>query len=159
MKEHQLGAALSELLSGQNLKDKQGEAMMLLTTDEDGWPHVAMISVGEIAALEDGSLRIGLWPGTATSSNIRRTGKATLAVFYSGSAHYVRLALSPLTASSESAYPRDRYAAEVVAAKEDKAKYADIISGVTIRLKEPEEVIARWQETVRDLKDDSVRDS
>nr|WP_237690752.1 pyridoxamine 5'-phosphate oxidase family protein [Paenibacillus caui] len=142
---------LYDLLSGTGLEGKQGEAMMLLTVSEDGWPHAAMISVGEIVALSGGQLRIGLWPGTTTSGNIRRTGKATLAVIYQGKAHYARLHLQPLEKLQDSKYPRDRYSAGVIAARQDVAKYADIVSGIRISLKEPDEVLARWKDTVCEL--------
>lgn len=150
----ELGDDLFLLLDGQNLEAKQEEAMMLLTTGEDGWPHVAMISVGEIVARSRTNLRIGLWPGTTTSENIRRTGKATLVLFYRGRAHYVRLELEPLEIKSlNRKYPIDCYSASVVSHKEDRAKYADIISGVKIQLKDPEQVVARWRETVDDILD------
>ncbi len=49
-------------LDGNSLKDKTREAMMLLSVSEDGWPHAAMVSVGEVVALNHEELRIALWP-------------------------------------------------------------------------------------------------
>ncbi|GIP24205.1 pyridoxamine 5'-phosphate oxidase family protein [Paenibacillus sp. J22TS3] len=142
---------LYELLDGSNLAAKQQEAMMLLTVTEDGWPHVAMISVGEIVALSPDTLRLGLWSGTVTTGNILRSGKAMLCVFYAGTAMYSRLALSPLEALADAKHPRQRFEARVVSSRADTAQYADILGGVQIALHDPAAVIARWQETVADL--------
>lgn len=81
MQTPRIGKELFTLLNGKELEHKQQEAMMLLTVTEDQWPHIAMISVGEIVALDEKNLRLALWPGTTTTGNMIRTGKATLAVF------------------------------------------------------------------------------
>lgn len=84
MQTPRIGKELFTLLDGKVLEDKQHEAMMLLTVTEDQWPHIAMISVGEVVALDEGNLRLALWPGTTTTGNMIRTRKATLAVFTGG---------------------------------------------------------------------------
>ncbi|MFC7391967.1 pyridoxamine 5'-phosphate oxidase family protein [Scopulibacillus cellulosilyticus] len=153
MNTKELPTNLYELLSGENLADKQHEAMMLLTMDESMWPHVAMISVGEIVALTPEKLRLSLWPGTTTTSNIIRTGKATFVVFFDGAAHYVQLSLKKLPKLDKAKYQRERFTANVVSYKGDTAKYADITSGIQIDLKDPASVIERWKETIEELKD------
>ncbi|MGQ3480992.1 pyridoxamine 5'-phosphate oxidase family protein [Paenibacillus sp. TY11] len=146
-----IGKELFTLLDGKGLEHKQHEAMMLLTVTEDQWPHIAMISVGEVVALDEKNLRLALWPGTTTTGNMIRTGKATLAVFIGGKAHYVRLSLEHLPTLPGAKHVRERFAAQVFAAREDSAQYADILTGVMVRLKEPESVINRWNETVAEL--------
>lgn len=47
----QLSNELFQLLNGEKLAGKRREAMMLQTVTEEGWPHTAMISAGEILAL------------------------------------------------------------------------------------------------------------
>lgn len=59
METAELPDELYELLDGRELITKQHEAMILMTVTEEGWPHTAMISVGEIVALDRG--RSG-WP-------------------------------------------------------------------------------------------------
>ncbi len=139
------------LLNGTDLADKQEEAMMLITVSEDGWPHTAMLSVGEVAAASPNLLRIGLWQGTETSGNLKRAGKAALVLVYQGKVNYLKLQVKPLPASRESAYPRDRFEAELAGVKQDTAKYAEIVSGIRIALHDPPEVVKRWEATVRDL--------
>jgi hypothetical protein len=140
-----------DLLNGKELVDKQHEAMMLLTISEEGWPHTAMISVGEIVAVSRKELRIGLWPDTSTTANVIRTHKATLVLFWKGKAHYIRLSLERLKELPNIQYKRVRFHAQIVEAREDMAKYAEIASGIKIDLKKPKEVVERWSETIEDL--------
>jgi hypothetical protein len=140
-----------DLLNGKELVDKQQEAMMLLTVSEEGWPHTAMISVGEIVAISRYELRIGLWPDTSTTANVIRTHKATLVLFWKGKAHYIRLSLERLKELPNIQYKRVRFHAQIVEAREDMAKYAEIASGIKIDLKKPKEVVERWSETIEDL--------
>jgi hypothetical protein len=140
-----------DLLNGKELVDKQHEAMMLLTISEVGWPHTAMISVGEIVAVSRKELRIGLWPDTSTTANVIRTHKATLVLFWKGKAHYIRLSLERLKELPNIQYKRVRFHAQIVEAREDMAKYAEIASGIKIDLKKPKEVVERWSETIEDL--------
>lgn len=150
---NEISSSLYELLNGLNLEDKQHEAMMLLTVTEDLWPHTAMVSVGEVVALDRKTLRLALWAGTQTSGNMIRNGQATLVAFHEGIAHYVRLKLSRLPELPEALHPRERFVAEVVSVREDRAKYAEISSGVKITLKDPDEVLNRWRETVQELQE------
>ncbi|CAH0186047.1 pyridoxamine 5'-phosphate oxidase family protein [Peribacillus sp. NPDC101481] len=140
-----------DLLNGKELVDKQHEAMMLLTISEEGWPHTAMISVGEIVAVSRKELRIGLWPDTSTTANVIRTHKATLVLFWKGKAQYIRLSLERLKELPYVQYKRVRFHAQIVEAREDMAKYAEIRSGIKIDLKNPKEVVERWSETIGDL--------
>jgi hypothetical protein len=147
----ELSLDVYELLNGQDLNEKQHDAMMLLTVNEDGWPHTAMISVGEIVAINRRELRIGLWKDTSTTANIIRTNKATLVLIYKGKAHYIRLSLERLGELSTARYPRERFSAKVIWAREDVAKYADITSGIKIKLKDADEVIDRWCQTIEEI--------
>ncbi|PFC74460.1 hypothetical protein CN290_12375 [Bacillus cereus] len=151
MKSIELSLDVYELLNGQDLMDKEHEAMMLLTVSEDGWPHTAMISVGEIVAINLMELRIGLWPSTSTTGNIIRSNKATLVLFYKGKAHYIRLSLERLEELPSARYQRERFSAKVISTREDVAKYADITSGIQIELKNSDEVIERWSQTIEDI--------
>lgn len=146
-----LSPDILELLNGKKLIDKQHEAFMLLTVSEDGWPHTAMISVGEIVAVNPQELRLGLWKGTSTTANITRTKKATVVLVFNGKAHYIRISLEKLQELSATSHPRVRFLAKVVSFREDVAKYADISSGVKIELKNSSEVVERWEQTIEDL--------
>lgn len=151
MNKNELSTEVFELLNGVDLSKKQHEAMMLMTVGEDGWPHNAMISVGEIVALDSRELRIGLWPNTSTTTNIIRTNKATLVLVYQGKVHYIRLCLRRLKETPNSSYKRERFSAQIVLAREDVAKYAKITSGIKIELLNEKEVVERWKQTIEDI--------
>ncbi|MBP2001547.1 hypothetical protein J2Z69_002592 [Paenibacillus shirakamiensis] len=147
----EIGTELLHLLDGQDLAMKQHDALLLLTVNEEGWPHTAMISVGEIVALNATTLRIGVWPGTETSRNMVRTGQATLVAIVQDLAYYTRLTLQNLASLEPTENLRQRFEARVVWTREDKAPYADIVSGISFELHNPVEVLARWERTVQDL--------
>lgn len=96
MNTQEISTNLFQLLNGKDLASKQHEAMMLLTLSQDQWPHVAMISVGEVIAISSTELKLSLWPNTITTSNIIRNGKATLVIIFNGIAHYIKLSLRKL---------------------------------------------------------------
>jgi len=147
---NQLPPPLIEFFNGKNVSDKQHEAILLLSVDEEQWPHVAMISVGEIVAINESELRLSLWPNTVTSTNLNRTGQATIVVFLEAVAYYVKLSVQEQSIS-DARHERQGFVATVASIRADVAKYADIISGVRIQLKEPEPVIQRWTETIEDM--------
>jgi len=143
---------LLELLNGEHLEQKQHEVMLLMTVTEDGWPHNAMVSVGEVVALDKKTLRIALWPGTNTTQNCIRNGKAVLVAVYKGKVNYVRLSLKRIGILEGAKHPLERFSAVVASFKEDVAQYADITSGIRIQLKNADEVLTRWEETVKETK-------
>lgn len=143
---------LFHFLDGNELDKKEREAMMLLSVCEDGWPHAAMISVGEIFALNKEELKLALWPKTQTAANLLRTRRATLVAIHKGKAHYIRLKLDPLPTLKDAKYNRERFAAKVVSVKEDTAKYAKITSGIQFDLYDPKSVLRRWEKTISELK-------
>jgi len=57
-----LPADLAAALDGSRLADQVGDTYLLLTMSEAGWPHVAMLSAGEVLAVDDAELRLALRP-------------------------------------------------------------------------------------------------
>lgn len=70
-----------------------------------------------------------------------------------GKVHYIRLFLKRLDKTPDSHYVRERFSAQVVLAREDAAKYAQITSGINIDLFNEKEVIERWEQTVKEMKE------
>ena len=144
--------ALMTLLSGENLKDKQREAFLLQTVNEDGWPHSAMISVGEVIAADPYTFRLMLWPNTMTTINLMRSKKAQLVIIYEGLVYYIKLQVKHHSAVHSDVHIGERFSAHIHALKIDQAKYAEIETGVQVRLHNPDRVIDRWQAQVEILK-------
>jgi len=149
----QLPDALRQLLDGSNLASREGLTFLLLTTDEAGWPHMAMLSVGELVAMDQHTLRAGLWLHSSTSKNLTQAGRAMLTLIADGNGYYVRLAAQrgpdlDLGAEGRLAY----FEMQVEDVQEDSTDYATLTSGITFRLNQPEQVVPRWQHTVDALR-------
>jgi len=147
-----LTPSLMQLLNGQELHSKQHLAMPLLTIGEDGYPHQAMVSAGEVLMLDEQHVRLALWQGTTTTGNLLRSGKGMLTFVWEGVSYALRLSCTPLPELTDAVYPRARFEAVVEHVREDTAKYAELTSGITIRLLQPDDVISRWEETLAELR-------
>jgi hypothetical protein len=148
-----LPTAVRQLLDGSELAEREGLTFLLLLNDEGGWPQVALLSVGELVAVDAQTIRAALWLHSSASKNLTRTGQATLALIANGSAYYVRLRAErgkdlDLGAEGRLAY----FVLRIEDVQEDSADYASLTSGVTFRLKSPEQVVPRWQLTVDALR-------
>jgi hypothetical protein len=146
---NQLPDALRQLLDGSDVAGREGLTFLLITADESGWPHMAMLSVGELIAVHPRTLRAGLWLHSTTSKNLARDGRAMLAIVANGNGYYVRLAARrgpdlDLGADGRLAL----FVFEIEDVLEDAADYATLTSGVTFRLNRPDQVVPRWQRTV-----------
>ncbi|MCY4087836.1 MAG: hypothetical protein OXG37_13380 [Actinomycetia bacterium] len=49
---------------------KEEVTALLGTTNDDGWPHVAMMSVGELAAVDPHRPRAALWRSSTATANL-----------------------------------------------------------------------------------------
>jgi hypothetical protein len=148
-----LPATVRQLLDGSDLAHREGLTFLLLTTDEDDWPQVAMLSVGELVAIDSQTLRAGLWLHSGTSKNLTRSGKATLVLIAEGNGYYLHLRAQrgadlDLGADGRLAY----FVLKIDDVQEDAADYASLTSGITFRLKSPDQVVPRWQRTVDALR-------
>jgi hypothetical protein len=143
----------AQLLNGSDLQDRVGLTFLLLTTDESGWPHVAMLSVGELVAIDPRTLRAALWLHSSTSTNLTRTEQGLLSLVADGRAYSVRVtAIRGPDLELGQHGQLAQFTLEVQQVVEDAADYAELVSGVTFRLLQPEAVIPRWERTVAALR-------
>jgi hypothetical protein len=149
----ELPDSVRHLLDGKDLAQREGLTFLLLTNDDDDWPQVAMLSVGEVVAVDSRTLHAGLWLHSGTSKNLTRSGRATLVLIANGNGYYIRLSARrgpdlDLGDDGRLAY----FVLTIEDVQEDSADYAALTSGVTFRLKHPEQVVPRWQHTVDALR-------
>jgi hypothetical protein len=147
-----LPANLVDLLAGNDLTRREGLTLLLVTTAPDGWPHVAMLSAGEVLATGPGEVRLALWPGSGTTSNLAHSGRSLLMIVAGNASYYVRLAARRGGDLSLSHGPRAFFVATVDDVLEDVVGYAEITSGIVFRLKEPASVLAAWTEAVAGMR-------
>ena len=143
---------LRKLLDGSDLAGRVGLTWLLVTVAEDGWPHVAMLSVGEVLAAGPESLRLALWPGSRTTANLERTGFGLLMAVVGSTTYHVRLQSRRGADLSVRRRPRAYFAASVVEVLEDVVGYATVTNGIGFRLNQPEEVLADWEAAVAGLR-------
>jgi hypothetical protein len=125
-----------------------GVTILVLSELEAGWPHLAMVSVGELVCVADGRLALGLWPTSTCAANLARTGRATLAVVADGLAFSLRCHVDDERSITTGEDPPMRgFVLRVSAAMEDAAPYADLLSGVTYRLHDAQSTLRRWRRT------------
>jgi hypothetical protein len=144
---------VSDLLDGAlDAPGAVGFTMLLVTVRADAWPHVAMISLGEVVAAGEDRILFALWPGSTTTANLAAGRRASLLAVVGGSSYTLRLETMP---AGELATPLAGrlacFAGRVAAAARDEAPYAVLESGVRFRLKDPEATLPRWHEVRRGL--------
>lgn len=147
-------APLRALIESDDLAAAEGFTMLLVSVTRDGWPHTAMLSVGEVVTVDDTSLRFALWPGSTATRNLTPQGRATLNAVVDGVSYALRLDFKRVGEIETARAGRlARFTASVAGATADEAPYATLESGVRFRLKDPPSVLARWAELRAALRD------
>jgi hypothetical protein len=139
---------LAAMFDGENLEAKSSLATYLVTVGGDGWPHSAMISVGELLIRPDGQVRLATWTRSRSTANVRRLGKAVLLIVLGGRAIRARLQLREVASDSHLAY----FAGAILSEDADASEYADLRSGVIFELNNRPETLARWANTLDRLR-------
>jgi hypothetical protein len=140
-------AEILDFLNGKDFDQKLTDAARISTISEDGWPHAAMLSAGEMLALNASELAMLLYEGSNTSRNLARDGRLTLTLPLDHGLCEMRL-----RATEKKQVGRHRYFTSVVEdVRHHRSRYADVVSGVTFRLHDPTAVLARWSRQIEIL--------
>ncbi len=145
---NQLPDTLTSLLDGRDLPSREGLTLLLVTVGEDGWPHVAMLSAGEVLAASARELRLAMWPRSNSTANLTRTGQGTLMLVHDQASYYLRLKARRTRDLSVRDGARAFFVATLEDVLRDVVGYAVITGGPAFRLKEPDKVVPGWEETV-----------
>ena len=81
---------LYQRLSGADAESLSRLAIVVCTVDADGWPHPAMLSYFEVAAIDPDNLQLAVYNDSRTCANMRARGTATLVIADEGLVCYVR---------------------------------------------------------------------
>ena len=139
-----LPADLAAALDGRRLADRVGDTYLLLTTSEAGWPHVAMLSAGEVLAVDEAALRLGLWPQSRSTENLVRTGRGLLMAVRPPATYYVRVRVRSLGEAPVEDRRLAVFGATVEDVLEDVVDYARVTQGIRFDLADPPRVLAHW---------------
>jgi hypothetical protein len=119
---------------------------MLVITDDGSWPHVAMVSCGEVVYGGARELGVALWPESTACRNLTDRGKAAVAFVLDGIAYTLRVRAVRLADLSPSAGPSLAcFRAIVEGVTGDRPPYAVLETGVRFALVDPAETIERWR--------------
>jgi uncharacterized protein YndB with AHSA1/START domain len=138
-------------LDGDHLEARLGDAIRLSTVGADGWTHAAQLSVGEMLAVGPAELLVAIWPQSNTAENLRRDGRLTLSLVHAGALLEIR-GRARVVAEHQTTLDLTVFRVTIETVDEHRAKYAEVLSGVTFRLHEPETVLARWREQIAMLR-------
>jgi hypothetical protein len=137
-----------KFLNGDDLDQKLSEAVRISTVSEDGWPHAAMLSAGEMLALDASEIAMLLYEGSNTSRNLERDGRLTITLPRDRGLCEMRL-----RAAAKKQEGRHRFfTASVEDVRQHRSHYAEVVSGVTFRLHDPTAVLARWSQQIEMLR-------
>ena len=139
-------AEVAQYLDGTDLLAKT-QALRLSTVDSSGWPHAALLSAGDMIVLPPGRIRFVIFAESATTANLVRNGRVTLTMALDGGMCELRMRARHLAPSSADVLLAV-FEAEVESARKHVAPYADVTSGLTFSLHDPQAVLARWERQI-----------
>lgn len=149
---------LCDLLSGRDLSVRMGEAILVTTTDAEGWPHPALLSYGEMVAVDTRRLRLALYRTSRTTENLRRNGKLTVCLIGPNMVYYIKATVGPWQDPMEGFAHLARFEARVESvlvdqAREDLEPGARITGGIAFDLGRPmAEALQGWRAVVDSLR-------
>ena len=118
-------------LSGKDIGSKEGKAIIIVTVDEQGWCHPAVLSYYEIVAKSEKQIDIAVGKTSTTGRNLRRAEKITLLVTDAGINYYIKGSARE-TQESLGAVPfMSLFRVEVDQLLEDQEPGSPITSGLT----------------------------
>jgi hypothetical protein len=149
---NEIPGPIADFLNGEDLESKTSQALRLSTVDAEGWPHAALLSAGDMLALPGGRIRLALHPGSSTSANLARDGRLTLTMVVGRGLCELWMHATKL-GEGVAEIPLAFFEAKLEATRQHQAPYADVTSGVTFALHDPEAVLARWRRQIAALRD------
>ena len=129
----ELTPALLERLGGSRVESHEGKIIPILTIDEAGWAHPALLSYYEVVAKNSSILDMALWKSSSTANNLRRTGKITLMVSDRGTNYYLKGSVQEIESEMTGAAPVSRFRITLDQLIEDQEPNAEITTGLTYR--------------------------
>lgn len=128
-----LTPALLERLGGTQIEAHEGKIIPILTLDEEGWPHPALLSYYEIVAKDPTTLETAVWKNSSTANNLRRAGKITLMVTDQGVNYYLKGSVREVEYEMTGAAPVSRFRITLEQVIEDQEANAQITTGLTYK--------------------------
>jgi hypothetical protein len=136
----QLPAAWVAQFDGTHLDSRLGVSAVLATSDEEGWPHLAYLSAGEVLAHDSQQVSFLLWSQSGSATSLLRTGRGVIHAVADGAVWEARLASRPRASADELTV----FDARVTDVRRHAAPYAETTSLIGFRLHDPAATLDRW---------------
>ncbi|MBP2368453.1 pyridoxamine 5'-phosphate oxidase family protein [Pseudonocardia parietis] len=140
---------LAGYLDGSGLLAKT-QAVRISTVDTEGWPHATLLSAGDMVALPPDRLRLLTYPRSTTTANLTRDGRLALTLSVEGGMGEVRLRARRL--DPPPTVDLAMFEAITESVRFHRAPYADVTTGVTFTVHDPETVLQRWERQIGALR-------
>lgn len=127
----ELTLELLNRLKGEDIASKMGKAIVIVTVDDQGWAHPAMLSYYEVVAKDRSRIDLAIGKASTTARNLKRTGKITLLITDSGMNYYLKGNVREIRESMEGVPFMSLFHVEMDQLLEDQEPDAAITSGVT----------------------------
>ena len=141
-------AEIFVFLNGKDLNQKLSNAIRISTIGEEGWPHAAMLSAGEMLALDTSEVAMLVYERSNTSRNLARNGRLTVTLPLDHGLCEMRLRA---TAKKQEGWCRC-FTAVVEDVRQHLSHYADVVSGVTFRPHDSTAVLPLWERQIEMLR-------
>jgi len=92
----ELNDDLYRRLSGENLEVSAEKVILIVTLDNAGRLHPAMLSYLEVVAKDRRNIRLASYKDSSTTENMRRHGKATISIIDERVAYYIKGSVAQL---------------------------------------------------------------
>jgi uncharacterized protein YndB with AHSA1/START domain len=142
-----LPSPLMREFDGDHLESRTQEAVRLSTLTQDGWPHAAYLSRGEILVVSPTTLLVMTWRNSQSTQNLNRNGRTTMGFVSEGAIVEVRGRAERLGMARD--FPElNIFRIVAVSVKQHRAPYAEVSSGLTFTLHHPRETLNRWERQI-----------
>jgi hypothetical protein len=148
--EVRLPQAVATLVDGTDLAAKVGQTISLIAVDEEGWPRLALLSVGEVLSATGTDLRLAMYSTSGTTAALTASGRALLNVVLDGTSYRIRASVRRISPDSGRLA---LFYGHIARVDEDRVGYAEIVCGITYRLVDQAAVVERWSEQVDRLRE------
>jgi hypothetical protein len=138
-------------LNGEELLSKN-QALRISTVNANGAPHAALLGAGDAIALPGGRLRFVLFSQSATAANILRDGHFTFTMVFNNGLTELRFCAKKLKEETLEV-PLTFFEGHMTLVRRHKVPYANVITGVTFSLNDPQTILERWQRQIKALRE------
>lgn len=147
--------AISELPStwlgqfdGTRLENKLHVSAVLATVDDEGWPHLAYLSAGEVLARDVRQITFVLWSASRSTANLLRAGRGVLYAEADGAVWETRLTVQRRAHVTELTV----FDAQLTYVRRHAAPYAVVTGLVGFRLQDPAATLERWRRQIERMR-------